>query len=149
MSEPNEATTDIIIKGRPDMEDRQFGKTRAKRHPKYVYGTASGLLMHEVAYVELHWYDFGPGGHSLIRRDSPRITITTCCGQLFHAQPRHWNRPNRDGKPRATICDVPNPDAVLCGRCRGEGPVFGKNGTGNVTKREAKDRLGCDDVIQL
>src|SRR5262245_45458642 len=98
--------------------------------------------MHEIAHVEFRWYDVGPGGHSLIRRAHPSIHITTYCGQMFVL--RH-----RNGQPRSTMCEIPNPDAVLCGRCQGEGPIFGKNGKGNVTKSEAKARLGCTDVIQL
>lgn len=133
---------DIIIQGRPDFENHTFGVTRAKRHPKYVYGNVFGCLVHEIAYVEFRWYDVGPGGHSLIRRAHPKISITTRCQQVFLLR-------NSNGRPRSTMCEIPNPDAVLCGRCQSKGPIFGKNGSGNTTKSAAKVRLGCADVIRL
>jgi hypothetical protein len=134
--------TNAIVEGRPDFENHKFGVTRAKRHPKYVYGNAQGLLMHEIAYVEFRWYEVGPGGHSLIRLAHPKISVTTRCGQVFFYR-------CQNGKPKSTMCEMPNPGAVLCGRCQGKGPVFGKNGSGGVTKSAAKVRLGCIDVVQL
>lgn len=128
-----------IIQGRPDFTDRNFGVTRAKRHAKYVYSNLNGLLLHKIAHVQLRWYD--AGGDHLIRRETPHASITTICGQTFFG-----GKTRRGGKVRATMCELPKPDAVLCGRCHGEGPVFGKDSTPGVTKQEAKTRLGC--VVQ-
>jgi len=134
--------SETVIKGRPDFENHKFGVTRAKRHPKYVYSNIFGCLVHEITYVEFRWYNVGSGGSSLVRRAHPRISITTNCGQVFF----YWSQ---NGRPKSTMCELPNPDAVLCGRCQGKGPVFGKRGSGDVTKSAAKVRLGCKDVIQL
>ena len=131
-----------IIQGRPDFQNPKFGVTRAKRHPKYVYGNVFGCLVHEIAYVEFRWYDCGAGGSCLIRRDHPWITITTNCGQVFFYR-------SQNGKPKSTMCEIPNTDAILCGRCQGKGPVFPKSGKWDVTKSEAKIRLGCADLIQI
>lgn len=127
--------TDIVIEGRPDFEDHNFGVTRAKRHPKYVYGTAFGSLLHKVAYIQMRWWS--PDYGRLVRRKAPRLLISTICGQTFFVGAM------KNGKPRSTMCELPKPDAVLCGRCHGEGPTFGKNSNAGVTKREAKARLGC------
>ena len=142
MSQPSEPTNGNIFEGRPDFENHKFGRTRAKRHPKYVYGNANGLLMHEIGYVEFCWYEVLPPGHCLIRLDHPRINIHTCCGQMFFL----WHR---NGQPRSTMCEIPEPHAVLCGRCQGKGPVFGKDGNWIVTKKEAKARLACTEVVRL
>lgn len=133
---------EIIIQGRPDFHNSKFGVTHAKRHPKYVYGPSLGLLVHEIAHVELHWYTVANHGHDLKRLTSPRITITTNCGQNFFAQPKN-------GKPRSVVCEMPKAEAVLCGRCQGKGPIFPKRSSWLVEKQEAKSRLGCADIARL
>jgi hypothetical protein len=126
-----------IVEGRPDFVDRKFGVTVAKRHAKYVYSNLNGLLLHKVNKVELHWYDARMD--HLVRRDVPHVSITTVCGQMF------FGSSSRGGKAlrRSTMCELPKPDAVLCGRCHGETPPFGKDGKPPCTKGEAKVRLGC------
>lgn len=121
-----------IIHGRPDFGDSKFGHTRAKKVPKYAYSPRRGCLVHKVLRIEMRWWDVGGDGEYLIRRDSPRMTIFTSCGQMMFLS-----------KGRSTTCAIPEPNAVLCGRCHGEGPIFGKNSKHKVTKREASARLGC------
>lgn len=123
----------LIIEGRPDFGNKNFGKTRLKRHPKYVYGTTGfAALVHKIHFVQLRWWEVGGKGEYLIRLDKPHATATTVCGQNFYLRDK-----------MANVCAMPKSDAVLCGRCHGEGPVFGRNGKGTVTRREAHGRLGC------
>lgn len=135
MSEP------ATIKGRPDLfgpNRGKFGVTKAKRHPAYCYSNQNGQLLHKVAELELHWWEVTPGGGSLRRLTRPVGIIRTVCNQSF------FYTKDRKGKEKSTLCELPKPDAVLCGRCHGTGPVFGKRGeTLSVTKHEAKSRLGC------
>lgn len=127
-----------VINGRPDFDDHSFGKTRVKRHPKYVYGASvTALLIHEIGYVELHWYD--ADFDRLIRRDSPKTIIVTRCNQIFFVR-------NHKGTG-STMCEIPKQDAVLCTRCQGASGVFFKSGAvskdGRITKQEAHKLLGC------
>ena len=128
---------DKIIRGRPDFGNPGFGHTEAKKSPKYVYSPRQGMLVHKVAKTSMAWYRVGPPGDHLIRLDSPRIVYFTICGQMCFP-----------GKARSVTCAVPDPNAVLCGRCHGEGPVFPKNRPWKVTKREAHDRLGCVAYVE-
>lgn len=127
----------IIVEGRPDLPgfggDARFGITRAKSHAKYVYGTSSNAcLLHKIMHVEMHWYTPGGCGDHLVRLSSPWMGATSMCGQFFSI-----------GGTKAKTCELPRPDTVLCGRCHGEGPIFGKNQEHKITRRQAKDRLGC------
>jgi hypothetical protein len=130
------------IEGRPDFEDRGFGKTYLKRFPPYVYSLLGGMLVHKVLNVEAQWYQAArskarPGGTCLERLASPRLTIHTVCGYSFYAG-REFKR------KRSQSCAVPKPGAVLCGRCHGTGPVFGKGLAVRETRREdARSRIGC------
>jgi hypothetical protein len=132
-----------IIHGRPDMEDRNFGCTQAKRHPRYVYSTdANGCLVHLVRAVNFRWYDIGGTcGEYLVRRNSPTVNITTKCGQLFHVV-KHYGKKRRDGAG-AMMCELPNPDAVLCGRCQGDAASFRKTKDAYKERQSAKLKLGC------
>lgn len=132
----------IIVKGRPDFQDHKFGVTRALKHPTYVFGNGAGLLVHKILYVELQWYDVGPPGDHLVRRNDPKISIHTCCGQVFFYGERR-------GKQPSTMCEMPRPEAILCGRCHGEGPIFGKGKEWRVSKKDAKNALGCNDIISV
>ncbi len=131
------------IEGRPDWSNPGFGRTTLKRHPPYVYARRGGMLVHKVLRVEASWYravwlNKEACETGLERLPSPRITFYTVCGQMFYG--------HSDGKlgPRTQVCKVPAPDAVLCGRCHGTGPVFGKGLAELTVKREeAKRRLGC------
>lgn len=131
-----------IIKGRPDFTTKNFGVTRAKRHPKYVFGSVFGKLVHEIRYVEFRWYQVGSPGNHLVRLDSPRISATTKCGIAFFLS-------NYNSRAKGSVCEVPKADAVLCKACQGNGKNFPKNKQWEVTMQEAKKRLGCEDVIQI
>jgi hypothetical protein len=131
------ASSEIVIHGRPDMQawrsGIRFGVTQAKRFPPYVYGTrGNACLIHKVLRVELHWWRCRDT-NSLVRCNPPWMFAYTVCGQRFRIDDSKWG----------ATCAIPKPDAVLCGRCHGEGPVFGKHSKQLITKREAKQKLGC------
>ncbi len=131
------------IHGRPDFADSSFGITTLKRFPPYVYSLMGGMLVHKVREVTARWYEAkacrceGRLEYShLERRTTPRLTVVTVCGQTFYAGAEHA------GRSRA--CEIPKPDAVLCGRCHGTGPVFGRGLAEQSTKRaDARRRIGC------
>jgi hypothetical protein len=129
-----------IVKGRPDFQDHKFGITRAKRHPKYVYGSILGSLVHEVSYVEFRWYELKMG--YCIRLDSPKISATTKCGMSFFVH-------NIGSRAKATVCEIPKEDAVYCKACQKQGRNFPKNKKHEITKQEAKARLGCNDIVKI
>jgi hypothetical protein len=119
---------------RPDVWTRIPEPTRAKKFPRYVHGKVGmAMLLHKIEYVNLKWY--GYGRHEFVRLKSPSLIAHTVCGAIFHLAPG-----------RAGVCELPAPDAVLCGRCHGTGTIWGHGKTPTVTKRYAKDHLGC--VVQ-
>lgn len=123
----------IVIDGRPDLPYSRFGVTRAKHFPKYVYSANKmGLLIHKIASVDLHWYIPIDKGERLARLDKPRMIATTVCGQNKFLEPG-----------RAHTCVMPEPSAVLCGRCHGEPATFRRDGKNGMTKQYARDHLGC------
>lgn len=131
-----------IVKGRPDFADHDFGKTRLKKFPPYVYSRLGGMLVHRVREVIAHWYEPDrPHGHNLIRLAAPHLTYVTNCGQTFYG-----------GAPRARrsqTCVIPAPDAVMCGRCEGTGAVFGRALRERKVKRsDARRRIGCIEEVQ-
>jgi hypothetical protein len=105
---------------------------RAKRHPKYVHGKMGmAMMLHKVAYVEMRWWE---SDYSVFRRlVNPILCARTICGAYWRLE-----------AGKAGTCSIPKPDAVLCGVCVGEGRRWprGENNPA-VTKRQAKDRLGC------
>lgn len=104
---------------------------RVKKHPKFVHGkVGSAMLLHKVQYVEARWYAYGM--HEFTRLQHPSLAARAVCGARFHLE-----------AGRAGVCELPAPDAVICGMCSGKGRIFGRNGSNHVTKRQAKDRLGC------
>jgi hypothetical protein len=134
-----------IIPGRPDLDWYKSGRstprpgvTVAKRHPPYVHGKIGmAQLLHKVMRLELRWYEVGPDGHHMRRLHSPSMMATTVCGHVFYIG------------TRAQTCEMPKPDTVMCGRCHGTGPNFGKHGINNVSRQEAKVRLGCVPTGEL
>lgn len=129
------------IHGRPDIEGNpRFGWTEAKRFPPYVYGRRTqASLVHRVAGVDLQWYGVSRSGHALTRLDTPQAFARTVCGMTFFLHTRVARR-------SCVTCVVPAPDAVLCGRCHGQAPTFGRGGEGTkagLTRRAAHLRLGC------
>lgn len=135
--------TGQLIPGRPDLgcgRNSDFGKTYLKRFPPYVYSLLGGMLVHRVLRVEAQWYraaTIKEPGDALERLQSPRLTIEAVCGYSFYAGP-HLKQ------ERARACSVPKPDAVLCGRCVGTGPVFGRGLAELAVRRsEARRLVGC------
>lgn len=136
---------EIRTVGRPDHNGggTDWMRTVAKRHPAFVYGRRMGMLLHTVARMELQWWTLGDSGNYWVRRTSPKVYYTTKCGMFFFG-----SDPDSLGKkpPKALVCELPKPDAVLCGRCQGKGPTFAK-GTqprpGGPTRKEARARIGC------
>jgi hypothetical protein len=124
----------IVTDGRPDFPGwKRFGITQAKHFPKYVYSANKmGLLIHKIAKVDLHWWEPIDQGERLARLDKPRMIATTVCGQNKFLSPG-----------RAHTCAVPDPRAVLCGKCHGQPATFAKNRVPKVTKEYARDHLGC------
>ena len=128
------------IYGRPDLQDHSFGKTVARKHPPYVFGIRGvSCLVHKVRQVELYWWRVGGrGGDSLVKLKQPVMIAQTMCSQSFRL----------DGDV-CRACRVPSPDALLCGRCHGEGATFPKHGPAKLsglTRQEAHVKLGC--VVQ-
>jgi hypothetical protein len=102
---------EIVINGRPDFGNPEFGKTYAKTFPKYVYSTNhQGYLIHAVREVEFHWWQANMD--KMIRLRNPRMIAHTICGMSKFIQTA--------GRIRASFCAVPKPDAVLCKKCLGE-----------------------------
>lgn len=125
-----------VIHGRPDFANPEFGITRAKKHAPYVFSIRGlSCLVHKVAYVEIRWFNYGPGGHTLIRTDTPKMIANTVCGYHFFLEAK-----------RSRTCQIPDPAAVLCGRCHGEVATFGKDGPAQqagISKQAAHIALGC------
>lgn len=136
-----EKTSTKIIQGRPDFTIKNFGVTRAKRHPKYVFGSVFGCLVHEIRYVEFRWYDV-IAANALQWRDSPKISATTKCGIVFFIN-------NYNSRAKANVCEIPKADSVYCKACQNNGKNFPKNKEWEVSKQEAKSRLGCNDIIRI
>lgn len=126
-------TAEIV--DRDSVNDRTFGVTTAKRHPAYVYSiNKNAALMHKVREVTIHHYAY-VGMSKMGRLKQPAMIAQAVCGVSRALLPT-----------RSRTCHVPLPGAVLCGRCHGEGPRFGKRGTltkAGVTRAEAHVKLGC------
>ena len=131
-------TDRLLIHGRPDFGNPDFGKTRLKRFPPYVYSRLGGMLVHKVLHVEARWYravSIRSCGDGLERLPYPQLTFVTACGQMFYAGM------GRDD--RSQSCVIPKADAVLCGRCCGTGPVFPGRHERDIKRSEARARIGC------
>ena len=125
------------IEGRPDFRDHSFGITKLKDFPKYVYGTAgNALLIHKVSSVEAYWYE--PDYGRMLRLETPKLIARSVCQQSFFI-----HLPRSRQKFKAVMCEVPKPDAVLCGACHGQPRPFGRHGKPPCSKEMAKIRLGC------
>lgn len=133
--------SETYVMGRPDFRNHSFGKTEIEKHPKYIYSSSmNGMLIHKVSYVEAHWYEVADGGEKLLRLESPKLIGVSVCGQHFFI---HLPRAKRNQKFRAAMCEIPKPDAVMCGRCHGEVATFGKRGNPPCSKEMARIRKGC------
>ena len=118
---------------RDAVNERTFGVTQAKRHPAYVYAISKNAgLMHKVRDVMIQHYAIVSMG-KLGRLKTPAMIAHTVCGSSFPLLAE-----------RTRTCTVPEPDAILCGRCHGEPATFGKHGAKRGMKRaEAHVKLGC------
>lgn len=123
----------IFTEGRPDFgRSGSFGTTNAKRFPPFVYGTTgNSCLIHRVDRVALRWYEVAKRGECLQRLMSPRMTVFSVCGYMFHPSVR-----------KANLCEIPLAGAVHCGRCNGDIPTFRK-GREKTTRQYARVHLGC------
>ncbi len=120
-----------IIAPRWGKEESEY--TLAKRTPKYIYGASgNSCLIHKVREVRLRWWTCGPNGSYLVRLQNPRMLAECMCGMSFRIEPG-----------ASVACELPKPDAVLCGRCHGEGTNFPQGREHKVPKRLARVRLGC------
>lgn len=135
------SVTEYAIDGRPDLawgNSGRYGVTQAKSFPPYVFSIGRGAaLVHKIARVDLHWYaaSSSDGGQRLLKRRHPRMLAQTVCGATRFL-----------GGARSRTCRIPEPDALLCGRCHGEPATFGKDGAATkagIRRREAGVKLGC------
>lgn len=127
-----------VIHGRPDFNRSQrFGVTEAKKYPPFVFSVRGGsCLVHKVARVEMHWWRVGGNrGDCLVKMKRPVMFAQTSCSMSFRLE-----------GSRSRTCWIPNPDALLCGRCHGDVATFGKHGVGTkagIKRQEAHVKLGC------
>lgn len=118
-----------------------YGVTLAKKYPPYVFSIRGvSCLVHKVQCVELHWWRIAGHGDKLVKMKRPVMVARTCCSTWFMLMPT-----------TARTCRIPAPDALLCGRCHGEGASFPKRANGKdykhgLTRSEAHVKLGC--VVQ-
>lgn len=102
----------------------------------WVFGTGRGnALIHKINHIRLRWWDFGPGGHYLVRLQSPRIAAVCNCG-------RYIRLTDTSGR----MCAVPKADAVICKACMGEGRNFPRGREHEISASLARVRLGCIEV---
>lgn len=120
---------------RDSVNERTFGVTTSHRHPAYVYSIGgNACLMHKVREVTIQWYAI-VNMNRLGRLKQPAMMAQTVCGMSKTLRAE-----------RTRTCHIPEPDALLCGRCHGEPATFGKHGSATKagTKRaEAHVKLGC------
>ncbi len=139
MMDPHLFRPGIDIKGRPDFGHPDFGTTKVVRFAPYVHSRiGQGYLIHKTAQVEIKWYS----GHYdwMQRLEKPNVIARTVCGQSVFLN---------NGKKSGQVCEIPDPNAVLCGRCHGELPTFSKARKERIAKRWAKDHLGCTGQDQV
>src|SRR5277367_1039429 len=102
---------EITHPGRPDFYDNGWGKTQLKRHPQYVYSTGhKGQLIHKISHVTVRWWQGSMD--RMVRLRKPVIIAETICGMSKFVQ--------SGGRLKASMCEIPKPDAVMCKRCLGE-----------------------------
>ena len=114
-------------------DESKIGYTEdAKKFPAYAYGKiGSSSLIHKVSRVKLRWYELN-SATTMQRRINPEMLAETVCGRHIFLDPAHGR-----------MCEIPKPDAVLCGRCHGQGVNFPRGKEHAVPMKLAKIRLGC------
>ncbi len=119
-------------------ERTKYGHVWATKFPPFVFGIrGNSCLVHKVKGVRLYWWRIA-GMHLLVKMKRPTMIAECVCNQSFRLDPEI-----------ARTCRVPNPDAILCGRCHGEPAPFGERGhakLAGVKMQDAKVKLGC--VVQ-
>jgi hypothetical protein len=45
------------------------------------------------------------------------------------------------------VCAIPHPKAVLCKACEGKGKNFPMGAKHEVTKKNARKRIGCTEIV--
>jgi hypothetical protein len=127
-------TAEVI--DRDSVNERTFGVSTSKRHPAYVYSiNGNACLMHKVRDVQIQWYALVAGGSMMSRLKQPAMIAHTVCGTSKMLTP-----------DRSRTCHIPEPGALLCGRCHGEPATFGKHGKATkerIERRVAHVALGC------
>ena len=98
-----------------------------------MHGTGrNNALIHTIRCVRLRWWTCGPGGHYLVRLNTPRMMAVTNCNCWISI----------DGT-KGKMCELPKPDAVMCAACQGKGRNFPRHGEHEVPLALARVRLGC------
>ncbi len=120
----------------------KYFEVLAKKFLPYVHSVGpNALLIHKVASVRIFWDE----RNGKVNQGKPAVIAKTICG-VSRIVSHYYGK----GKIRAKMCEIPDPNAVLCGRCHGDIATFSKQRTAKVTKRWAHDHLGCkgsDEVI--
>jgi hypothetical protein len=113
-------------------EEREYQTVPSKK--QWIYGTGrNNALVHKISHLRLRWWTHSsPGGHYLVRLQSPMISAVTNCGR--------WMRLNDTS---SKTCNIPRPDAVLCKACMGQGRNFPRGREHSVPLAVAKVRIGC------
>jgi hypothetical protein len=103
----------------------------------YIHSTSrNACLIHKVGAMWAQWYE---GHYSYMRRlEHPNLGIETVCGQCLFLT-----------RGRSKMCKIPDPNAILCGRCYGELPTFSHKRIARIKKQWAKDHLGCKGMIKV
>jgi len=129
---PRRETISVAVYDRDEVERAGKMITRSHKHPKYVHGKVGmAMLLHKIEFVELRWYKLA--WDKAIRLANPKMIAKTVCGTFFFLE-----------GGRGGVCEAPKEGAVLCGMCEGTGRIWPRGKKDPVvTKRQAKDRLGC------
>lgn len=107
----------------------------AKRFLPYVHSTGpNAMLIHKVAAVKL-----------CFEASKTTIIAETNCGMSKILAHRYLSSRHTPAK----MCEIPDPNAVLCGVCHGELPTFSKRRKEQIKKRWAKDHLGCKGIVEV
>jgi hypothetical protein len=115
-------------------EEREYQIVVPKK--AYVYGTGrNNCLIHRISHIKLRWWTPGPEGGYLVRLQSPIMAAVCICGRYIRLS-------DASGK----MCELPKPDAVLCGMCHGKGRNFPHNQKHEVPASLAKIRIGCIEI---
>jgi hypothetical protein len=131
----------IDIEGRPDLGPKprfEYWKPVKKWLPYVHSTTANSCLIHKVECAEIRWYE--PCYGFLQRLQHPQLLARTVCGRSVFLT---------NGKKSGKMCIVPDPNAVLCGRCHGELPTFSKRRKDRILRKWAHDHLGCKGVVEV